>query len=77
MIFSPMVLNVMGFKVNVIDRSGTLNIGTLQQIDYFLSVKQNQGFGEENGDIAPIYLPISSVFDPDVSDSNSWKNSVV
>lgn len=77
MIFSPMVLNVMGFKVNVIDRSGTFSIGTLQQIDYFLSVKQNQGFGEENGDIAPIYIPISSVFDADVTDSNSIKNSII
>ncbi|MCD7032957.1 hypothetical protein LRR81_01860 [Metabacillus sp. GX 13764] len=77
MIFSPMVVNIMGFKVNVIDRSGTFNVGTLQQIDYFLSIKQNQGFGEENGDLAPIYIPISSVLDSDLTDSNSIKNSVV
>ncbi|RPK04904.1 hypothetical protein BSBH6_01605 [Bacillus subtilis] len=54
-----------------------LTLGPYQQIDYFLSAKLNQGFGEENGVFAPLVIPISNVLDADVVDSNSAKNSVV
>ncbi|MBT2575296.1 hypothetical protein J7E26_15325 [Bacillus sp. ISL-51] len=77
MMFSPALVNVGGFKVNAMDRGSSVTIGPYQQIDYFLSNKINYGFGEENGDLAPIYIPISSIVDPDLIDSTSAKTSIV
>lgn len=75
--FGPVVVNLLAFKVNVLDRGGTISFGPNQQIDYFLSNKQNQGFGEENGDLSLNNCPISIVNDSDVNDSNAGKTSVV
>lgn len=50
MLFSPLVVNVGAFKINAMDRGASLTLGPYQQIDYFLSMKLNQGFGEDNGD---------------------------
>ena len=76
-LFGPVVVNLLAVKVNTIDRSGTLSFGPTQQIDYFLANKQNQGFGEENGDITFNNVPLSIVIDQDVNDSNSAKTSVI
>lgn len=77
MFFSPSVVNVGGFKINTMDRGSSLTLGPYQQVDYFLSAKINQGFGEENSDFTPLVVPISNVLDADLVDSNSAKNSVV
>ncbi|MDN4525165.1 hypothetical protein [Fictibacillus fluitans] len=77
MLFSPMVVNMLGFKVNTMDRSATLAFGPVQQLDLFSSNKTNQGFGEDNGDLTVVNLPIIWVADQDVIDSNSVKNSVL
>ncbi|WP_226659166.1 hypothetical protein [Pseudalkalibacillus hwajinpoensis] len=77
MIFAPTVINLLGFKVNILERNSMINFAPTQQADVFLSTKRNQGFGEENGDVTAVYIPISYVVDADVSDSNSIKNSVV
>jgi hypothetical protein len=74
---SPMVINVLGFKINSIDNGAVANMGSLQLIDQFVSYKRNQAFGEVIGDLSPVNLSSNTVFDPDVSDSNSIKNSVV
>ncbi|SCC36015.1 hypothetical protein SAMN04488137_3714 [Fictibacillus solisalsi] len=76
-LFSPMVVNMLGFKVNTMDRSATLGFGPVQQLDLFSSNKINQGFGEDNGDLTVVNLPIIWVADQDVIDSNSVKNSVL
>ncbi|WP_412733856.1 hypothetical protein [Heyndrickxia acidicola] len=75
--FTPMVLNVFAFKVNSVDNGAVINAGSLQYIDQFLSYKRNQAFGELNGDLSPVSLPISPIMDPDVSDNPSIKNSLV
>ncbi|AGK55555.1 MAG: hypothetical protein K0S25_1609 [Bacillus sp. (in: firmicutes)] len=75
--FAPMIINLLGVKVNGLDRLGTLNFGPLQQADLFVSTKLNMGFGEQNGDLSQVYIPISTMNDSELSDSNSWKNSVV
>lgn len=77
MIFAPMVVNVLGFKVNVMDRLSTLSFGPIQQTDIYESNKRNQGFGEENGDLTAVYIPITYINDPDLLDGNSQKGSVV
>lgn len=41
MMFSPVLVNVGGFKVNAVDRGSSITIGPYQQIDYFLSNKIN------------------------------------
>lgn len=33
--FAPMVVNLLGFKVNVMDRASQLNFGPSQQVDTF------------------------------------------
>ncbi|MBU3569115.1 hypothetical protein IUJ58_25310 [Priestia aryabhattai] len=77
MIFSPMVINLQAFKVNVLDNSSVLSIGPNQQLDVFVSYKRNQGLGESNGDFSPSITPFSWIVDSDVNDSNSVKNSVI
>jgi hypothetical protein len=76
-LISPVVVNVLGFKINTIDNGAVANMGSFQLIDQFVSYKRNQAFGEQNGDLSPVNLPSSAVLDPDVIDSNSLKNSVV
>jgi hypothetical protein len=72
-----MVINVLGFKINTVDNGAIANMGSLQLIDQFVSYKRNQAFGEQNGDLSPINIPASAVFDQDGTDSNTIKNSVV
>ncbi|MFJ7726247.1 hypothetical protein ACIQXV_08785 [Neobacillus sp. NPDC097160] len=72
-----MAINFLGFKVNAIDNSSFVNLGTNQFVDQFVSYKRNQGVGEQNGDLSPVNIPISWVVDPDVTDSNSAKNSII
>jgi len=72
-----MVVNVLGFKVNNMDRLSTLSLGPLQQIDVFESTKRNQGFGEQNGDLTAINVPVNYVLDTDLSDAASQKTSVI
>ncbi|MGJ7913265.1 hypothetical protein [Neobacillus sp. LXY-1] len=72
-----MQINFLGFKINTIDNTAFVNFGPNQFIDQLTSYKRNQGFGEQNGDISPVNIPISYVVDPDVTDSNTAKNSVI
>ena len=72
-----MAITFLGFKVNTVDNCSFVNLGPYQLIDQFQSYKRNQGVGEQNGDLSPVYIPISWVVDPDVTDSNSVKNSII
>ncbi|GHH99157.1 hypothetical protein AM1BK_27000 [Neobacillus kokaensis] len=74
---APMAFNFIGFKANAIDNASFINLGPNQFVDQFVSYKRNQGVGEQNGDISPVNIPISWVVDPDVSDSNTAKNSII
>ena len=73
----PTVINVLGFKINTMDNGAVANMGSLQLIDQFVSYKRNQAFGEQNGDLSPVTVPVANIIDPDVSDSPTVKNSVV
>lgn len=73
---SPMVINVLGFKVNTVDNGGVANMGSLQLISQLVSYKRNQAFGEQNGDLSPVNILTAGLFDPDGADSNTIKNSV-
>ncbi|MGV3489216.1 MAG: hypothetical protein ACO1OC_11615 [Tuberibacillus sp.] len=75
--FTPLAINLLAFKVNTVDNSSVINAGSLQYIDQFVSYKRNQSFGELNGDLSPVSVPISNVLDTDLLDSTSAKNSVV
>ncbi|MEH7108614.1 MULTISPECIES: hypothetical protein [Bacillaceae] len=77
MIFAPMVVNLGNIKVNVFDHASVMNMGPNQYIDQFVSYKRNQGYGEQNGDIAPFIIPINFVFDADISDSWTGKSSII
>ena len=77
MIFAPMNVNLGDMKVNVLDHGSILNMGPNQMTDVFISYKRNQGYGEQNGDIAPMLIPISFLLDNDVSDSATVKNSIL
>jgi hypothetical protein len=75
--FAPMSVNLLGIKLNVIDHASLMNMGPNQFIDQFVSYKRNQGFGEQNGDLSPVLVPISYVNDPDFSDSWTAKDSLI
>ncbi|WP_394233621.1 hypothetical protein [Niallia oryzisoli] len=75
--FSPTIVNILGIKINALDNGAISNTGSLQVIDQLVTYKRNQGFGEQNGDLSPSNAITPAVVDPDVSDSNSMKNSVV
>lgn len=77
MIVGPYAINFLGFKINSQDHASTVNFGPSQYIDQFISYKRNQGVGEQNGDVSPIYIPISGNVDPDVADASSVKNSLI
>ena len=77
MIFAPMKVNLGDLKVNVLDHGSILNMGPNQMTDVFISYKRNQGYGEQNGDIAPMLIPISFLLDNDLSDSPTVKNSII
>jgi hypothetical protein len=72
-----MNVNLGDMKVNVFDHGSILNMGPNQITDVFISYKRNQGYGEQNGDIAPMLIPISFLLDNDVSDSATVKNSIL
>jgi hypothetical protein len=76
-IFAPVEINLLGFKVNVLDHASVLNLGPHQVIDQFISYKRNQGYGEQNGDIVPFIIPIGTIWDNDMNDSLSVKNSIL
>ena len=78
MFFSPVVINMLGFKINSNDHNSIISFGPNAQNDYFISYKRNQGFGEQNGDLltSPV-LPVCGFNDPDWADSDSVKNSFV
>jgi len=77
LIFAPMNVNLGDMKINVFDHGSILNMGPNQITDVFISYKRNQGYGEQNGDIAPMLIPISFLLDNDVSDSATVKNSIL
>ncbi|WP_205620139.1 hypothetical protein [Cohnella thermotolerans] len=54
-----------------------LSLGTSQHPDTFVSYKRNQGVGEQNGDISPMFVPISLVLDCDLVDSPGIKGSLL
>ncbi|WP_042463204.1 hypothetical protein [Neobacillus dielmonensis] len=77
MVFAPISLNMLGFKINALDHGAVVNLGPSQQNDLFVSYKRSQGIGEQNGDLSPTLLTVSWVSDMDVIDSPTVKNSVL
>lgn len=75
--FTPMVINVVAYKVNSMDRASEVNMGPVQKADIFLATKRNQGFGEDNGDFSFIPVPVNLIGDQDLFDNPSAKGSVV
>ena len=76
-VFGPVVINLLVFKVNTMDRNASVNLAASARFDVFLSNKQNYGLGEENGDFSIMNVPLNLVNDQDVNDSNSQKTSVI
>ncbi|MCH6265508.1 hypothetical protein [Neobacillus citreus] len=77
LIFAPMNINLGDIKINVFDHASVMNMGPNLFIDQFVSYKRNQGYGEQNGDFVPLYIPICTVYDQDISDSWSGKSSFI
>ncbi|MDY0404985.1 hypothetical protein P5G51_005835 [Virgibacillus sp. 179-BFC.A HS] len=59
------------------DRNSSLNMAPSPRVDTFLTMKQNYGLGEENGDFQIVNVPLDLVNDTDVNDTNGQKTSVV
>lgn len=76
-LFAPVQVNLLGIKINSLDNASVMNIGPIQYIDQYISYKKNQGYGEQNGDLARYFIPISYVFDADINDGLSAKYSII
>jgi hypothetical protein len=77
MSFGQVTINLLTFKINVVDHSAVVNLGPSQHIDIFVSYKRSQGIGEQNGDFSPMVLTQSYVTDQDYLDSPTSKVSVL
>jgi hypothetical protein len=77
MTFAPATLNILCIKINAVDHGSVVNLGPSQHLDLYVSYKRNQGIGEQNGDLCPILLTTSWVFDNDLVDSSSVKSSIL
>ncbi|VEF47684.1 YocN [Bacillus freudenreichii] len=75
--FGPVVINLLVFKVNTMDRNASVNLAASARFDVFLANKQNYGLGEENGDFSIMNVPLNLVNDQDVNDTNAQKTSVI
>lgn len=75
--FAPIEINLQVFKLNAVDHAATVNLGASQHIDLFVSYKRNQGTGELNGDLSPVFFPITMAIDNDLIDTPSVKNSIL
>lgn len=75
--FGPVTINLFALKVNAIDHGAVINLGPSKHIDMYVSYKRNQGIGEQNGDISPIFMTNCSVFDSDLIDAPAVKNSII
>lgn len=73
--FSPVTVTILGIKLNALDHSSVINLGPSQHIDQFISYKRNQGIGEQNGDLSPVFVPVTAVLDNDLVDNPSFKGS--
>lgn len=76
-LFSPTIINLLGFRVNSADRNSNINFGPSCQIDVANFTKANTGGGASAGDF--IFQPQgpTAIFDPDVIESQGPKVSVV
>ena len=74
--FSPVMVNILGLKLNALDHASVLNLGPSQHMDQFVSYKRNQGIGEQNGDLSPIVVPVSAIYDRELIDNPSFKGSI-
>lgn len=78
MIFvTPTAVNLLGFKVNLIDNASVMNFGPLQYIDQLVTYKRNIGFGEIIGDLSPPRATLSITIDPDLNDAQAIKVSAL
>ncbi|MGI6603716.1 MAG: hypothetical protein GX062_01895 [Firmicutes bacterium] len=68
--FSPAIINLLGLRVTVVDRSSTLSLGPLQQTEFFVSTKRNMS-AEINGDLSSDFIPRFIILDSDFADANA------
>ena len=74
-LFAPVQINLVAFKINSIDHNGTSNFGSFSELDVFISQKTNSGFGPQLGDANLVLFQTSAVLDSDLADSNAIKES--
>lgn len=76
-LFSPAITNLLGFKVNSMDRSSHINFGPSCQIDVTNFTKANTGGASSTGDLVFQPQGLAAVFDPDIFEHQGGKASVV
>lgn len=76
-LFSPTILNILGFKVNSADRNSSINFGPSCHIDVNNFTKSNTSGSSSSGDFVFQPQGPTAVFDPDVIDSQGPKASIV
>jgi len=76
-LFAPVQINLLAFKINEIDHNSSEVLGSSAMIDVFNSDKRNTGFGSQYGDANLMLLQSTAIFDGDFADNNAVKESLV
>jgi len=76
-LFAPVQINLLAFKINEIDHNSNEVFGSMAAIDVFNSDKRNTGFGSQYGDANAMLFNATTIFDPDFVDTSSIKESLV
>lgn len=75
-IFFPVQINMLGFKVNTVDRNASISIGPSVRTDFNAFTKANAGTGAQNGDL-PVTFATGFLNDADVFDATGTKESII
>ncbi|OAT81259.1 hypothetical protein [Desulfotomaculum copahuensis] len=75
MIFFPVQINLIGFKINVLDRNASISIGPSVRTDFNAFTKANT-FQTQSGDL-PVAFSTGAFNDSDLFDSTDTKESII
>jgi len=75
-IFFPVQINMLGFKVNTLEHNASIHLGSNVQTDLNVFTKANSSTGAQNGDL-PVTFSLGALNDADVFDSTQGKESLI
>ncbi|HHW42515.1 hypothetical protein GFC01_02230 [Desulfofundulus thermobenzoicus] len=75
-IFFPVQINMLGFKVNTMEHNSSISFGSSIVTDLSVFTKSNTSTGAQNGDF-PASFSLGALNDSDIFDATQSKGSVI